>query len=287
MNDNNGETVIDIFELLSAFIKKIWLVVAMTVAGAVLAFAYTLLFVTPQYRSSALLYVNNSDISLGSASFSISNADLTAAKSLVSTYSVILKSRKVVNEVIDLSGVNYSYEQMIEMVDAKAVDDTEVFSIIVTSSNPMEAEMLANLYAQVLPEKISEIVNGTDAKVVDYAVIAARRASPSYTKNTAIGAMLGFIIAAAIVIIGYLRDDIIHSEDYLTKTYPTIPLLTVVPDLISTKSNGYGYYSSSVKKTSSSVRTPSESVSIVKNEQSPFVVETKDDKADSEGDDNE
>ena len=285
MNENNGETVIDLIELLGAFVKKIWLVVALTVVGAVLAFAYTLLFVTPQYKSKALLYVNNSDFSLGSVS--ISTADLSAAKSLVSTYSVILKSRTVVNEVIDLSGVNYSYEQMLSMVDAKAVDNTEVFSITVTSPNPMEAEMLANLYAQVLPEKISEIVNGTDAKIVDYAVIASKRSSPSYTKNTAIGAIIGFVFAAAIVVIGYLRDDIIHSEDYLTKTYPNIPLLTVVPDLISTKSNGYGYYSSSVKKTTSTVRTPSESVSIVKNEQSPFVVETKVDKADSEGDDNE
>ena len=274
MNDKNDETVIDLVELLGAFIKKIWLVVALTVAGAILAFVYTLLLVTPQYKSSALLYVNNSDFSLGNVS--ISTADLSAAKSLVSTYSVILKSRTVVNEVIDLSGVNYSYEQMLNMVEAKAVDNTEVFSITVTSSNPMEAEMLANLYAQVLPEKIAEIVNGTDAKIVDYAVIAARRSSPSYTKNTAVGAALGLVIAAAIVVIGYLRDDVIHSEDYLTKTYPTIPLLTVVPDLISTKSNGYGYYSSSVKKTSTSVRSPSDSVSIVKNEKSPFVVETKD-----------
>lgn len=278
MNENNGETVIDLFDLLGAFIKKIWIVVSLTVAGAILAFAYTLFMVTPLYKSSALLYVNNSDISLGSTSLSISNADLTAAKTLVSTYSVILKTRAVINEVIDLSGVNYSYEQMASMVEANAVNNTEVFSITVTSSNPKEAEMLANLYAQVLPEKISEIVNGTDAKIVDYAVIAAKRSSPSYTKNTAIGAIIGFVLAAAIVVISYLRDDVIHSEDYLTKTYPTIPLLTVVPDLISTRSNGYGYYSSSVKKVSSSVRTPSESVSIVKNENSPFVVETKDGK---------
>lgn len=280
MNDKNDETVIDLFELLGAFIKKIWLVVALTVAGAILAFVYTLLLVTPQYKSSALLYVNNSDFSLGSVS--ISTADLSASKSLVATYSVILKSRTVVNEVIYLSGVNYSYEQMLGMVKAEAVDNTEVFSITVTSSNPMEAEMLANLYAQVLPEKISEIVNGSDAKIVDYAVIAAKRSSPSYTKNTAVGALLGLVVAAAIVVINYLRDDIIHSEDYLTKTYPNIPLLTVVPDLISTKSNGYGYYSSSVKKTST-VRTPSDSISIVNNEKSPFVVETKDN---TDGEDN-
>ncbi len=287
MNDNNGETVIDLFELLNAFIKKIWLVVALTVLGAIVAFVYTLMFVTPLYKSSALLYVNNSDISLGNTSLSISSGDLSASKSLVDTYSVILKSRSVINEVIDLSGVNYSYDKMKSMVEAKSVNNTQIFSITVTSSNPMEAEMLANLYAQVLPDKIAEIVNKSSVTIVDYAVIAAKRSSPSYTKNTAIGALLGLLLAAAIIVIEFLRDDIIHSEDYLTKTYPNIPLLTVVPDLISTKSNGYGYYSSSVKKTSSTVRTPSESVSIVKNEQSPFIVETKSDKADSEGDDNE
>lgn len=250
MNEKDGETVIDLFELLGVFVKRIWLPIITTVSGAILALIITLLFITPLYKSSALLYVNNSDFSLGSVS--ISTADLSAAKSLVATYSVILKSRTVINEVKDLSGVNYTYDEMVDMVQAKSVENTEVFSITVTSSDPKEAEMLANLYAKVLPEKISEIVNGSEPKVVDYAVIAAKRSSPNYMKNTAIGAALGFIIAVAIIVISYLRDDIIHSEEYITKTYPNIPLLTVVPDLINTKSDGYGYYKSSSKQHSSS-----------------------------------
>ena len=282
MNDNNGETVIDLFELLGVVVKKIWIIIILTVAGALAAFAYTIFLVTPLYKSSALLYVNNSDFSLGSVS--ISTADLSAAKSLVATYSVILKSRTVINEVIEISGVNYSYDDMAKMVEAKAVDNTEVFSITVTSADPKEAEMLANLYAEILPLKISEIVNGSEPKVVDYAVIAAKRSSPSYTKNTAIGALLGFVIAAGIIVILYLRDDIIHSEEYLSKTYPNIPLLTVVPDLINSKNNGYGYYHSSVSKTAAQVRSASDSLNL---ENSPFVVESKDkDKDNEDGDDN-
>ena len=280
MNDNNGETVIDLWELLGVVVKKIWIVIILTVAGAMLAFGYTIFLVTPLYESSALLYVNNSDFSLGSVS--ISTADLSAAKSLVSTYSVILKSRTVINEVIEISGVDYTYDEMIEMVEAKAVNNTEVFSITVTSADPREAEMLANLYAEVLPLKISEIVNGSEPKIVDYAVIAAKRSSPSYTKNTAIGAFLGLVIAAGIIVIMYLRDDIIHSEEYLSKTYPNIPLLTVVPDLINSKNNGYGYYHSSVSKTASTVRSSSDSLNL---ENSPFVVESKD-KDNEDGDDN-
>ena len=230
------------------------------------------------------MYVNNSDISVGNTSFSISSTEINAAKSLVSTYTVILKSRTVMNEVIKASGVDYSYDKMVSMVEAKAVNDTQVFSITVTSTNPQEAEMLANTIANILPEKISSIVNGSDVKVVDYAVIASHRSSPSYTKNTAIGALAGFVLAAAIIIIGYLRDDLIHSEDYLTSTYPDIPLLTVVPDLITSRQNGYGYYSASVARSSERVRkTYAESASSVTEQKTPFVIDAK---SGSDGDKN-
>lgn len=270
MNGNNGEVVIDLFDLFGLFIKKLWLFIILTVVGAGAAFAYTFFLVTPLYKSSALLYVNNSDLSIGGTSVSISSGDLTAAKSLVSTYSVILESRSVVNEVIEKSGVNYSYEKMVEMVEAKAVNNTEVFSITVTSPNPQEAEMLANLYAQVLPEKITEIVHGSDVHVVDYAVVANHRSSPSFTKNTVIGALVGFVIAAAIVVIAYISDDVIHTEDYLAGTYPTVPLLSVVPDFVKSKNSGsYTYYAAPVKKSENS--RPGNAVK--KKEESPFTID--------------
>lgn len=276
MSDNNGEAVIDLLELLGLFIKKIWIFIIFTLLGGAIAFAYSFAFIKPLYKSSVLMYVNNSDISVGNTSFSISNADLTASKNLVATYTVILKSRSVINDVIKASGVKYSYDKLVGMVEAKAVDETQVFSITVTSTNPQEAEMLANTFANILPEKITTIVNGSDVKVVDYAVIASHRSSPSYTKNTTLGALAGFILAAAIIVIGYLRDDVIHSEDYLTTTYPEIPLLTVVPDLITSRQNGYGYYSASVARSSEKVRkTYAESAASVTEQKTPFVIDAK------------
>ena len=276
MSDNNGEAVIDLLELLGLFIKKIWIIIIFTLLGGAIAFAYSFAFIKPLYKSSVLMYVNNSDISVGNTSFSISNADLTASKNLVATYTVILKSRSVINDVIKASGVKYSYDKLVGMVEAKAVNETQVFSITVTSTNPQEAEMLANTFANILPEKITTIVNGSDVKVVDYAVIASHRSSPSYTKNTTLGALAGFILAAAIIVIGYLRDDVIHSEDYLTTTYPEIPLLTVVPDLITSRQNGYGYYSASVARSSEKVRkTYAESAASVTEQKTPFVIDAK------------
>jgi len=240
------EDEIDLRELFGALLRRWWaIVLAILIVGAA-AFGYTFFLVDPLYKASTLLYVNNSDISVGSTSFSISNADLTAAQKLVDTYVVILKSRTALNEVIEEADLPYTYEQLRGMISASAVNSTEVFQIEVTSKSPSEAEKIANTIADILPDKIADIVAGSDVRIVDYAVVPAHRSSPSYTRNTAIGALLGGLLSAVIVILAYLFDENIHTEDYLTQTYPDIPLLSVIPDMTVTKqrSGYYGYQSS-------------------------------------------
>jgi capsular polysaccharide biosynthesis protein len=238
---NNDSDEIDLLEVAKALLHRWWaLVLAVVIFGAA-AFGYTYFFIDPLYQSSTLLYVNNSDISLGATSFTISNADLTAAQKLVNTYVVILKSRTALSEVIEEAGLNYSYEDLKDMISAAAVNSTEVFEVVVTSKDPAEAERIANTIANVLPEKIADIVSGSDVRIVDYAVIPSHRSSPSYTRNTAIGMLLGLVLSAAAVILAGMFDDNIRSEDYLAQAYPDIPLLAVIPDMVGGKHSG-GYY---------------------------------------------
>ncbi len=257
-NQKNTEVTIDLIEVARVLLRRWWIIVLSTLIIGLAALGYTRFFIDPLYKASTLMYVNNSDISLGSTSFTISNADLTATQKLVNTYVVILKSRTALNEVIEEAGVDYTYEQMKSMISAAAVNSTEVFEIVVTSKSPAEAELIANTIADVLPDKISAIVSGSDVRIVDYAVIPAHRSSPSYTRNTAIGLLLGFLVSAAALIITYMLDENIRTEDYLTSTYSDIPLLAVIPDMIGTKqrSGGYYGYGSYYKKPSSQEKKP-------------------------------
>ena len=252
MNERKTEEFeIDLLELALVLWRKIWVIILITIIGGGIAFGYTYTFIEPQYTASTLLYVNNSNISVGSASFSISSADISAAQKLVDTYVVILKSRRVLNEVIEESGTSYNYDQLRGRISAGAVNSTEVFQVTVTTDSPQESERIANVIARVLPNKISDIVLGSDVKVVDYAVVPSSKSAPSNTKNTAIGALAGFVLACAIIIIQYLLNDSIQSEDYLTDAYPDVPLLGVIPDLVGTKYSGYGYYKKSSSNTNS------------------------------------
>lgn len=241
MEANKEDTIeIDLLALARAVWKRIWAVIAAVIVGAGGAFCIAQFLVTPLYESKAMLYVNNSSISVGNTSFSISSGELTAAQSLVRTYIVILKSRQVLNTIIEQADLPYTYEELVEMVDAEAVDNTEIFEVTVTDSDPEEAELIANTIANVLPDKIADIVEGSSVRIVDYAVVPAFPVSPSVIKYTLVGFLLGGVLSVGVIILLELLNDTIQSEDYLIQTYD-LPILAAVPSMESRSGKSSGH----------------------------------------------
>ena len=72
-----------------------------SVLCAIVTFVVTLIFVKPKYESSAMLCVNNSNLSLGDASVSITSGDLSTFRNLVDSYIVILNTRETLVDVLD------------------------------------------------------------------------------------------------------------------------------------------------------------------------------------------
>ncbi len=241
---NNDEIEIDLQRLFGALVNKAWLIGIVAVLFAVVTFLGTLLFVTPQYQSAAMFYVNNNNFSIGEASLSISSSDISASRGLVKSYIVILETRETINDVIDYSGVDRTYGQMKNMISAAAVDSTEIFQVVVTSEDPAEAEKIADAIAHILPKRISSIIEGTSAKVVDSAVMPTKASSPSYSKNTMIGFALGMALAAAVILLTALLDNTIRSEEDIASTV-NYPILAAVPDMREIGKGGkyyrYGY----------------------------------------------
>ncbi len=246
MQQDSNYISIDVSKIIDGLIRRIWAIVLSMVMCGIIAFSWTTLFVTPMYQSNVLMYVNNSSFSVGSSNFSISSSEITAAKSLVDTYIVILKTRMTLNEVISTGRLDCSYEKLLGMIEADAVNGTEVFSVTVTNPDPLEAEHIANTIGRVLPDKIADVVEGSSVRIVDFAVVPSQKTSPSITRNTMLGLLIGFLLSAAVIIVIELMDDQISSEEYLLNHYGNIPLLSAIPDMLDNKENGYySYYSQS------------------------------------------
>lgn len=234
---------IDLGRIWKVICKRIWMIGIVSVLCAVIVAVSTFFLITPKYESSAMFYVNNNSLSVGDASFSISQGDISAAKSLVDTYIVILNSKSCLNDVIDYTDYDLTYEDLKDMISAGAVNATEIFEVKVTCTDPEEAKELANAIAYILPKRIASIVEGTSAKIVDYAVTPAEPCSPSYVKNTAIGFILGMILSLLVIVLREIFDVTIRNDEDIKKCCD-YPILASVPDMINQTSTGGYYYGS-------------------------------------------
>lgn len=229
---------IDILRLVKAVWQKIWAVILAAVIFGGATFGFTYVFIEPTYEARTLLYVNNSNFSVGNTSFNISTSSLSAAHELVNTYIVILKARTSLNEIIEHAELDRSYLELQNMISAAPVNSTEIFEVVVTSTDPAESEKIANAIATLLPKRIAEIVDGSSVRVVDYAIVPTTRSGPSYTRNTFIGMIIGILISVAIIVFRELFDVFVREEQYLSQTYP-YPILAAIPNMRNSKSNSY------------------------------------------------
>ena len=234
--DNNRELMeedtIDLLELAKVLLhrwKLILCITLLTIAGCVGFFHFT---TDTKYSATIKMYVNADALSV-SSSISINN--LNTSSSLVPIYKEILNTHLVLDKAGKLlnsegyTGIDYYYLTDNKMIECTALNNTPVFQIIVTDTDPERAIAIANTLAKVLPTEIANIINGSSARIVDSA-LSAEKLSRGVVKNSAIGGLIAFVLMCALVImIDFFFNDSINDVKYLKETYPDIPVLGNIP----------------------------------------------------------
>lgn len=245
-NISNDAFEINVVQIAAQMWRRKISIIASAIIGSLLFMFYSLFYITPIYQSQIMFYVNNSKIDIGRTSLSISASDLAAAQSLVSTYMVILETPDTINEIIERAELdNYTTSQVTSMITATAVDETEIFKVSVRGSNSGDIYRIAATIGEVLPERISGIVDGADVRIVNRAIIGTSRVYPSHSSNTMIGFILGAFLSMLVIFVMEILNTAIRNEEYLTKTYD-VPILAVVPNMeVKRDNNKYvSYYRS-------------------------------------------
>lgn len=244
MKNNETETTIDILEILRAILKRWWIVLLCAIIGAGALFGYTQFFKKQTYSATVKMYVNNKASISDSISVSLSSSDISASTSIVKTYGVILQSQLVIDDVLEKAGLEnkYTYSQTLKMLSVGSIDGTPVFGVTVTCEDPNDAILLANTIASVFPPQVAEIINGSTAKIVDFATKASPISKRVPTMSL-IGFLVGAVVAAVfIVIFDVLANDTLETAEWLESEYgDKYPTLAVIPDTTSGKSGKYGY----------------------------------------------
>lgn len=222
--DNEENEVIDLTEILSAVRQHLLELIFVTLAAALVGFMASKFLMTPKYDSSALMIVNTRQ----DVNANVTSDQINSATKLVSTYSIIIKSDTVLQQVIDNLGLNLTYAKLNKRVTVAAVDDTQVMKITVQSDSPEWARQVCEQIITVAPDVIKEAVEAGSVKVISNPSLATEPVSPNIKKNTMLAAAVGFVLVIGIIVLQVLLDNKINTEEDVTK-YLDMTVLGVIP----------------------------------------------------------
>lgn len=220
----DGEMEIDLLELLAYYRGRlIWIVLGF-LAGALAAGLITFYLITPQYTATSKMYMVSS-----SSQSVVDLTDLNIGQSLSKDYVELLKTRPIIESVIEEQGLDYNYSELLSMLSMSTVSDTRIIAIRATSKDPEEAMNIANALADKGVKELPKLMETPQPHIAEYAIIPINPSSPSLTKNIMIGALIGMIIMLGIFTIQFMLDDTFKTADDIEREFGVIPL-TVIPE---------------------------------------------------------
>lgn len=205
------EEEIDLLELAGAVWHKLWLVIIGLILGAAAAFAMTHYLITPKYQANSTIYIFSKTTSITSL------ADLQIGTQMTQDFQIIAKTRDVIESVIEELELNTSYEALSSAISVTNPTSSHMLQVTVTDTDPTRSAAICNTFSDKLRDQIADIMNTDRPSVVQRAVVPKRQSSPSVTRNTALGALIGAFLVVAIIVIRHLMDDTIKSSDDVKK----------------------------------------------------------------------
>ena len=221
MNDNE-EIEIDLFELFMELKRKIWVILGVAVLCAGAAGAFSAFVLTPQYTSTAMVYILSKETTLTSL------ADLQIGSQLTKDYKIIVTSRPVLEDVIEGLELNTTYKDLKKKITIDNPADTRILSISVMDPDPQMAKAIADKVAATASDYVGDIMEMVPPKLIEDGEVPLLKTSPSNTKNALIGGFLGVLLVCGFVTARVVLNDTVRTEEDVTR-YLGLTVLASVP----------------------------------------------------------
>ena len=229
-NDYDDQTI-DLLELARVIWGHIWYVVIGFVIGAALLFSITKFLITPQYKAQSIIYVFSKTTSITSL------ADINLGSTLAEDFKIIGTTRDVVEAVINELHLDTTYEELVKKISIVNPNNSHLLQITVTDVDPIQSANISNVLSEHLRERIADVMNTDKPSVVQRAVVPVKKSSPNTTRNTEIGALAGALLVIAWVVIRYMLDDTIKTDEDVTK-YLQLDTLAAFPFIRTEEAKG-------------------------------------------------
>ena len=202
---------LDLRDLLRILRKRLAMIILVTLIATVTSGVVSLFLLTPIYESSTEIIVNKSETSEQNV---INLQDVQTNLQLVDTYSVIVKSPRIIDQVIETLELPYTTQELIEQIQVTAVENSQVISIKVQDPSQEQAVAIANTTAEVFQTEVVEIMNVDNVQILNAAEVKpdAGPVKPRVLLNVAIAFVVGAMTAVGIAFLLEYLDNTFKTE---------------------------------------------------------------------------
>lgn len=228
------EETIDLREYFQIIKKRAWIIVLITILAMITSGIISFFVLSPVYEANTTLIVNteqNKDTDV------LTGDQLSVTQRLTLTYGEIIKSRSVIDEVINKLNLDKDYEEVVKKITVSPVKDTQIIEITVQDTNARRARDIANAIPSVFTKEAKRITKANSVEVIDRAITPENPVKPNKVMNIAIAAVLGVMIGLFIVFVLEYMDNKVKTPQDIEK-HLGLPVIGVVPNENMAKKGG-------------------------------------------------
>lgn len=226
---------INIRDFLNYLKKYVLVIIAVALVLIIGVFIYDKSIKKPLYTTyTTIILTKSNEAQTGTT---ITQNDILLNQKLVETYSKIIKSKLVLEQVISETGVTYTAEELGENVNVEAYENTEMLKISVTDQDPELAASIANSIAQVFSGEIAKIYQINNISVVDVAVTPEEVSNNTLKRDLLIALFISIFGTIGVVFVVYYFDDTVKLTDDLEEEIGMPVVAKVFKSDIGSKNN--------------------------------------------------
>ena len=224
MGNRDDIIEINLGELFSVLLGRAFLIISAGVFFGLAGLFISKFIMHPVYDSTTKIYILNKE-----ENQTVTYSDVQISTQLTQDYAELIKRRYVIEEVIQrLNLVDVEYETLSRVLKVDTPSDTRIVAITARDEDPLMAMQIANCIREVASEHISNVMDIDAINVAETANVPTQKSGPSVTRWTIIAGFLGAVLVAFFVILEYLLDDTIKSNDDVER-YLGLSTLALVP----------------------------------------------------------
>ena len=216
---------INLKELIDYIKSRIVLILFIILVVVVLGSAYSLFFKVPKYRSATTIVLVSDS---GESTATTTQTDVNLSKSLVPTYSEIVKTDAVVGKVIKNLALDYSVSELKGNISVTTINNTEIIKIVVTDKDKALAADIANEIVKVFSAEIKSIYKLQNVSQIDVAAEAENPYNINIVKDLAIYILIGLVLSFGYVFVVFYFDTTVKSSEEIENKLG-LPVIGVIP----------------------------------------------------------